>query len=169
MIIFNQLKRLSAVEGRVDTSSDTFYNRGYGTPSADCRIEERAGVLGKLTFTAGGFADDFEYSGHPLCDPPSGGVDRLGGRNLSLIFFFPPFFFYLFIYLYRVSPRWGEALGRNKMSFFQEKIFLTKKNIFRPGANALKIRVKIFEIYKNILTKTSRTSYRAWGVIEEPE
>ena len=23
------------------------------------------------------------------------------------------------------------------MSFFQEKIFLTKKNIFRPGANAL--------------------------------
>ena len=137
MIIFNQLKRLSAVEGRVDTSSDTFYNRGYGTPSADCRIEERAGVLGKLTFTAGGFADDFEYSGHPLCDPPSGGVDRLGGRNLSLIFFFPPFFFYLFIYLYRVSPRWGEALGRNKMSFFQEKIFLTKKNIFRPGANAL--------------------------------
>ena len=137
MIIFNQLKRLSAVEGRVDTSSDTFYNRGYGTPSADCRIEERAGVLGKLTFTAGGFADDFEYSGHPLCDPPSGGVDRLGGRNLSLIFFSPPFFFYLFIYLYRVSPRWGEALGRNKMSFFQEKIFLTKKNIFRPGANAL--------------------------------
>ena len=96
-------------------------------------------MLGKLPFTAGGFADDFEYSGHPLCDPPSGGVDRVVGRNLSLsffFFFFPPFF-YLFIYLYRVSPRWGEALGRNKMSFFQEKIFLTKKNIFRPGANAL--------------------------------
>ena len=98
-------------------------------------------MLGKLPFTAGGFADDFEYSGHPLCDPPSGGVDRVVGRNLSLSFFFFFFspFFYLFIYLYRVSPRWGEALGRNKMSFFQEKIFLTKKNIFRPGANALLI------------------------------
>ena len=134
--------QLSAVESRVDTSSDTFYNRGYGTPSADCRIEERAGVLGKLPLTAGGFADDFEYSGHaPLCDPPSGGVYRVVGRNLSLsfFFFFPPLFIYLFIYLYRVSPRWGEALGRNKMSFFQEKIFLTKKNIFRPGANALGI------------------------------
>ena len=54
--------QLSAVESRVDTSSDTFYNRGYGTPSADCRIEERAGVLGKLPLTAGGFADDFEYT-----------------------------------------------------------------------------------------------------------
>ena len=129
--------QLSAIEDRVDTSSDTFYNRGYGTPSADCRIEERAGVLGKLPLTAGGFADDFEYSGHPLCDPPSGGVDRVVGRNLSLFFSPPPLFFYLFIYLYRVSPRWGEALGRNKMSFFQEQIFLTKKNIFRPGANAL--------------------------------
>ena len=28
------------------------------------------------------------------------------------------------------------------MSFFQEKIFLTKKNIFRPGANALQKLVK---------------------------
>ena len=36
--------QLSAIEGRVDTSSDTFYNRGYGAPSADCRIEERAGA-----------------------------------------------------------------------------------------------------------------------------
>ena len=148
--------QLSAIEDRVDTSSDTFYNRGYGTPSADCRIEERAGVLGKLPLTAGGFADDFEYSGHPLCDPPSGGVDRVVGRNLSL---FspppPPFFFYLFIYLYRVSPRWGEALGRNKMSFFQEQIFLTKKNIFRPGANALPVEKK----KKNCRTKFVRTKF----------
>ena len=64
--------QLSAIEGRVDTSSDTFYNRGYGAPSADCRIEERAGVLGKLPLTAG-FADDFEYSGHPSATPPPGG------------------------------------------------------------------------------------------------
>ena len=131
--------QLSAVESRVDTSSDTFYNRGYGTPSADCRIEERAGVLGKLPLTAGGFADDFEYSTcTPLRPPLRGGLQGGGEKSLSLFFFFfPPFFIYLFIYLYRVSPRWGEALGRNKMSFFQEKIFLTKKNIFRPGANAL--------------------------------
>ena len=72
----------------------------------------------------------------PSATPPPGGVDRVVGRNVSL-FFFSPFFLYLFIYLYRVSPRWGEALGRNKMSFFQEKIFLTKKIFFRPGANAL--------------------------------
>ena len=130
--------QLSAIEGRVDTSSDTFYNRGYGAPSADCRIEERAGVLGKLPLTAGGFADDFEYSGHPSATPPPGGSTGWWGEiSLSLFFFFFFPFFYLFIYLYRVSPRWGEALGRNKMSFFQEKIFLTKKNIFRPGANAL--------------------------------
>ena len=129
--------QLSAIEDRVDTSSDTFYNRGYGTPSADCRIEERAGVLGKLPLTAGGFTDDFEYSGHPSATP-GGGLQGGGEKSLSLSFFFPPFI-YLFIYLYRVSPRWGEALGRNKTSFFQEKIFLTKKNIFRPGANALVI------------------------------
>ena len=136
--------QLSAVEDRVDTSSDTFYNRGYGTPSADCRIEERAGELGKLPLTAGGFAEQWT----PLCDPPSGGVDRVVGRNLSLFFFYPPF---LFIYLYRVSPRWGEALGRNKMSFFQEKIFLTKKNIFRPGANALPnlYKKKTFALYNS--------------------
>ena len=95
-------------------------------------------MLGKLPLTAGGFADDFEYSGHPSATPPPGGSTGWWGEiSLSLFFFFSPFFFFLFIYLYRVSPRWGEALGRNKMSFFQEKIFLTKKNIFRPGANAL--------------------------------
>ena len=75
----------------------------------------------------------------PSATPPPGGSTGWWGEislSLFFFFFFPPFF-YLFIYLYRVSPRWGEALGRNKMSFFQEKIFLTKKNIFRPGANAL--------------------------------
>ena len=154
--------QLSAIEDRVDTSSDTFYNRGYGTPSADCRIEERAGVLGKLPLTAGGFADDFEYSGHPLCDPPSGGVDRVVGRNLSLFFSPPPlFFFYLFIYLYRVSPRWGEALGRNKMSFFQEQIFLTKKNIFRPGANALVLFFFLFLLYEYFNVLCFRLKTRA--------
>ena len=77
--------QLSAIEDRVDTSSDTFYIRGYGTPSADCRIEERAGVLGKLPLTAGGFADDFEYSGHPSATPPPGGSTGWWG---SLSFFF---------------------------------------------------------------------------------
>ena len=96
-------------------------------------------MLGKLPLTAGGFADDFEYSGHPLCDPPSGGGRQGGGEKCLSFFFFS--LFSLFIYLYRVSPRWGEALGRNKMSFFQEKIFLTKKIFFRPGANALHPRV----------------------------
>ena len=78
----------------------------------------------------------------PSATPPPGGSTGWWGEislSLFFFFFFSPFF-YLFIYLYRVSPRWGEALGRNKMSFFQEKIFLTKKNIFRPGANALPIR-----------------------------
>ena len=76
-------------------------------------------------------------SGHPSATPPPGGSTGWWGEISLSFFFLPPFFIYLFIYLYRVSPRWGEALGRNKMSFFQEKIFLTKKNIFRPGANAL--------------------------------
>ena len=90
--------QLSAIEDRVDTSSDTFYNRGYGTPSADCRIEERAGVLGKLPLTAGGFADDFEYSGHPSATPPPGGSTGWWGEISLSFFFFSPFF-YLFIYL----------------------------------------------------------------------
>ena len=118
--------QLSAVESRVDTSSDTFYNRGYGTPSADCRIEERAGVLGKLPLTAGGFADDFEYSGHaPLCDPPSGGVYRVVGRNLSLSFFF--FFpLYLFIYLFIYTgfrPGGAKPWGEIKCHFFRKRFF----------------------------------------------
>ena len=101
-------------------------------------------MLGKLPLTAGGFADDFEYSGHPLCDPPSGGGRQGGGEKCLSFFFFS--LFSLFIYLYRVSPRWGEALGRNKMSFFQEKIFLTKKIFFRPGANALANYEKKFQV-----------------------
>ena len=39
------------------------------------------------------------------------------------------------------------------MSFFQEKIFLTKKNIFRPGANALiffTIKFREVEEYKRV-------------------
>ena len=152
--------QLSAVEDRVDTSSDTFYNRGYGTPSADCRIEERAGELGKLPLTAGGFAEQWT----PLCDPPLRGGRQGGGEKSLSLFFLSPFFIYLFIYLYRVSPRWGEALGRNKMSFFQEKIFLTKKNIFRPGANALSefIKKKIGEKFRvgiNLDRKSYVNSY----------
>ena len=73
----------------------------------------------------------------PSVTPPPGGSTGWWGEISLSFFFFSSLFFFLFIYLYRVSPRWGEALGRNKMSFFQEKIFLTKKNIFRPGANAL--------------------------------
>ena len=73
----------------------------------------------------------------PSVTPPPGGSTGWRGEISLSFFFFSSLFFFLFIYLYRVSPRWGEALGRNKMSFFQEKIFLTKKNIFRPGANAL--------------------------------
>ena len=92
-------------------------------------------MLGKLPLTAGGFADDFEYSGHPSATPPPGGSTGWWGEiSLSFFFFFSPFFFfYLFIYTgFRPggAKPWGE-------SFFQEKIFLTKKNIFRPGANAL--------------------------------
>ena len=114
--------QLSAVEGRVDTSSDTFYNRGYGTPSADCRIEERAGVLGKLPLTAGGFADDFEYSGHPSATPPPGGVYRVVGRNLSLFFFPPPFFIYLFIYT-GFRPGGAKPWGEIKCHFFRKRFF----------------------------------------------
>ena len=62
-------------------------------------------MLGKLPLTAGGFADDFEYSGHPLCDPPSGGVDRVVGRNLSLFFFFfLPFFFFIYLFIQGFAP-----------------------------------------------------------------
>ena len=116
--------QLSAIEDRVDTSSDTFYNRGYGTPSADCRIEERAGVLGKLPLTAGGFADDFEYSGHPLCDPPSGGVDRVVGRNLSLFFPPPPFFFFIYLFIYTgFRPGGAKPWGEIKCHFFRNRFF----------------------------------------------
>ena len=111
--------QLSAVEDRVDTSSDTFYNRGYGTPSADCRIEERAGELGKLPLTAGGFAEQWT----PLCDPPSGGVDRVVGRNLSLFFFYPPFLFiYLFIYT-GFRPGGAKPWGEIKCHFFRKRFF----------------------------------------------
>ena len=118
--------QLSAVESRVDTSSDTFYNRGYGTPSADCRIEERAGVLGKLPLTAGGFADDFEYSGHaPLCDPPSGGVYRVVGRNLSLsFFFFFPLFLFIYLFIYTgFRPGGAKPWGEIKCHFFRKRFF----------------------------------------------
>ena len=118
--------QLSAVESRVDTSSDTFYNRGYGTPSADCRIEERAGVLGKLPLTAGGFADDFEYSGHaPLCDPPSGGVYRVVGRNLSLsLFFFFPLFLFIYLFIYTgFRPGGAKPWGEIKCHFFRKRFF----------------------------------------------
>ena len=97
--------QLSAVESRVDTSSDTFYNRGYGTPSADCRIEERAGVLGKLPLTAGGFADDFEYSGHPSTTPPPGGSTGWWGEiSLSLFFFFSPLFLFIYLFIQGFAP-----------------------------------------------------------------
>ena len=118
--------QLSAVESRVDTGSDTFYNRGYGTPSADCRIEERAGVLGKLPLTAGGFADDFEYSGHaPLCDPPSGGVYRVVGRNLSLsFFFFFPLFLFIYLFIYTgFRPGGAKPWGEIKCHFFRKRFF----------------------------------------------
>ena len=117
--------QLSAIEDRVDTSSDTFYNRGYGTPSADCRIEERAGVLGKLPLTAGGFADDFEYSGHPSATPPPGGsTGRWGEISLSFFFFFP--FFYLFIYLFIYTgfrPGGAKPWGEIKCHFFRKRFF----------------------------------------------
>ena len=83
-------------------------------------------MLGKLPFTAGGFADDFEYSGHPLCDPPSGGVDRVVGRNLSLsfffFFFFPLFFIYLFIYT-GFRPGGAKPWGEIKCHFFRKRFF----------------------------------------------
>ena len=79
----------------------------------------------------------------------------------------------LFIYLYRVSPRWGEALGRNKMSFFQEKIFLTKKNIFRPGANALSacvrrctVRCLHFQLLFKKKNISSLSTTSKWMIVE---
>ena len=48
-------------------------------------------MLGKLPLTAGGFADDFEYSGHPSATPPPGGSTGWWGEiSLSFFFFFFP-------------------------------------------------------------------------------
>ena len=118
--------QLSAVESRVDTSSDTFYNRGYGTPSADCRIEERAGVLGKLPLTAGGFADDFEYSGHPSATPPPGGSTGWWGEiSLSLFFFFSsPLFLFIYLFIYTgFRPGGAKPWGEIKCHFFRKRFF----------------------------------------------
>ena len=114
--------QLSAVEGRVDTSSDTFYNRGYGTPSADCRIEERAGVLGKLPLTAGGFARMILSTVDTPLRPPLRGGLQGGEKSLSLSLFFPPLFIYLFIYT-GFRPGGAKPWGEIKCHFFRKRFF----------------------------------------------
>ena len=80
-------------------------------------------MLGKLPLTAGGFADDFEYSGHPLCDPPSGGGSTGWWGEMSLFFFFLPFFFiYLFIYT-GFRPGGAKPWGEIKCHFFRKRFF----------------------------------------------